>query len=234
VARVAELDAHIRQAMGGKPYDLEVSVDETATVTTAVEHRYIALELKRLEIAFIGLAPRFVGDFEKGVDYIGSLKDFELDYTQHAAIARELGPYKLSIHSGSDKFSVYPIIARLSGSFVHLKTAGTSWVEALRVIAQQDAALFRQILNLAAEGYEQNRASYHVSGRVDQIPQVSDAELPMLLDQFDPREVLHVSFGPVLAQFYDAIYATLNANIETYWETLHHHFNRHIQPFKGH
>jgi tagaturonate epimerase len=234
IARVAMLDGHIRKAMGGTAYDLEVSVDETATVTTPIEHRFIALELKRLEIPFIGLAPRFVGDFEKGVDYIGDLKAFELDYTEHAAIARELGPYKLSIHSGSDKFSVYPIISRLSGNFVHLKTAGTSWVEALRVIANRNTALFREILELAVRGYDQNRASYHVSGQADRIPQKSNAELADLLDQFDAREVLHVSFGPVLADFYDEIYTTLNGNIENYWNILRQHFDRHILPFKGH
>jgi len=234
VARVAVLNAHTQKAMGGKPYDLEVSVDETATVTTPIEHRFIALDLKRLEIPFIGLAPRFVGDFEKGVDYIGDLKAFELDYAEHAALARELGPYKISIHSGSDKFSIYPIIARESGTIIHLKTAGTSWVEALRVIAAKDTALFREILELAIRGYDENRASYHVSGRVDRIPQKSNAELADLLDQFDAREVLHVSFGPVLSAFYDRIYATLNANIEAYWETLRRHFDRHIQPFKGH
>ncbi len=233
-ARVAVLDAHIRKVMGATPYDLEVSVDETATVTTPIEHRFIALELKRLEIPFIGLAPRFVGDFEKGVDYIGDLKTFELDYTEHVAIARELGPYKLSIHSGSDKFSVYPIIARLSGSYVHLKTAGTSWVEALRVIARRDTALFREILELAKQGYDQNRASYHVSGQVERIPHKSNEALDDLLDQFDAREVLHVSFGPVLAAFYNRIYDTLNGNIEAYWNTLRQHFDRHIQPFKGH
>jgi len=234
IAHVAVLNAHIRGAMGGTPYDLEVSVDETATVTTPLEHRFIALELKRLEIQFIGLAPRFVGEFEKGVDYIGDLKAFELDYTQHAAIARDLGPYKLSIHSGSDKFRIYPIIARESGSIVHLKTAGTSWVEALRVIAAKDTALFREILELAVRGYDENRASYLVSAQVSRIPQTGNAELPDLLDHFDAREVLHVSFGPVLAAFYDPIYATLNTNIQTYWEMLKRHFDKHIQPFKGH
>lgn len=233
VARVAVLNAHIRQCMGATPYDLEVSVDETATVTSPLEHRFIVLELRRLAIDFIGLAPRFVGEFEKGVNYIGDLRAFKADYAAHAQIERELGPYKLSIHSGSDKFSIYPVIARHSPERVHLKTAGTSWVEALRVIARHDPALFRDILELAASGYTVNRASYHVSGTVSGIPAVSDAELPTLLDHFDAREVLHVSFGPVLEQFYDRVYAVLHANIEDYWHTLHHHFNRHIQPFKG-
>ncbi len=232
LAHVAVLNAHLAQKLGKNSYDLEVSVDETATVTTPAEHRFIALELKRLDINFIGLAPRFVGDFEKGVDYIGDLAAFEADYIQHVAIANEFD-YKLSIHSGSDKFSIYPIIAKHSGSKVHVKTAGTSWVEALRVIAEKDGALFRQILVLACAGYDQNRASYHVSGNVDNIPHVADANLPSLLDHFDTREVLHVSFGQVLAQFYDAIYAVLNTHIESYHTVLHRHFKRHIQPFKA-
>lgn len=234
IARVAELDTHIRQCMGATPYDLEVSVDETATVTTPFEHRFIALELQRLGIAFNGLAPRFVGDFEKGVDYIGSLDAFEKDYQQHVAIARELGPYKLSIHSASDKFSIYPIISKHSGNDFHLKTAGTSWVEALRVIAMREPALFKQILALAVEGYPQNRASYHVSGEAENIPTLADARLPELLDQFDAREVLHVSFGAVLSHFYDDLYRVLNTYIEDYWQVLHRHFNRHIQPFGYH
>ncbi len=210
-------------------FDLEISVDETATVTTLAEHRYIVSELRRLEVPFTGIAPRFVGEFEKGVDYIGDLEQFEAQYRQHAAFASELGGYKLSIHSGSDKFSIYPIIARYSGSLVHLKTAGTSWVEALRVIASTTPELFQRILKLAVEGYTVNRASYHVSGEVSNIPQ--EAELSSLLDQFDAREVLHVSFGPVLAQFRDEIYHVLYANYELYLEVLHAHFRRHITPF---
>ena len=85
----------------------------------------------------------------KGVDYIGDLDEFEAEMAKHAAIARVLGPYKLSIHSGSDKFSIYPIFARHAGSLVHLKTAGTSYLEALRAIAGVDPAFFREILALA-------------------------------------------------------------------------------------
>ncbi len=234
LAHVATLTARISEKMGGREFDLEISVDETATVTTLAEHRYIVLELRRLKNPFIGLAPRFVGEFEKGVDYIGDLKTFEDSYKQHAALANELGPYKMSIHSGSDKFSIYPIVARYSNPLVHLKTAGTSWVEALRIIAAKDPAFFRKILALASEGYPQNRASYHVSGDVAKIPRdLPDAKLPELLDHFDAREVLHVSFGPVLAQFYDDIYRDLYANYETYCQVLHTHFRRHILPFKG-
>jgi hypothetical protein len=234
LAHVLTLTQRIQAGMGSRPFDLEISVDETATVTTAAEHRYIVGELRRLNVPFTGIAPRFVGEFEKGVDYIGDLVAFEAQYQEHAALAAELGPYKMSIHSGSDKFSIYPIVAQYSNPLVHLKTAGTSWVEALRVIAQAEPVTFRKILALAVDGYETNRASYHVSGSADNVPtNVFDADLPTLIDHFDAREVLHVSFGPVLAQFYDDIYRILYANYELYMDVLHRHFKRHIQPFKA-
>ena len=82
----------------------------------------------------MSLAPRFVGTFEKGVDYIGDRTTFAQDIAVHAAIARSHGPYKLSLHSGSDKFSIYDICAEATHGLVHLKTAGTSYLEALRTI----------------------------------------------------------------------------------------------------
>lgn len=234
LAHAAALTARIKELMGERPFDLEVSVDETNTPTTPEEHRYIIRELRRLGVPFTGIAPRFVGDFEKGVDYIGSLEKFEESYRQHAAIQRELGPYKLSIHSGSDKFSIYPIIARHSNPFVHLKTAGTSWLEALRVIALRDPKLFRDILEMAIAGYPENRASYHVSAQTGRIPSdLSDDRLPALLEHFDAREVLHVAFGAALAKFRDQLYTVWRANLELYRQFLHTHFRRHILPFSA-
>ena len=149
----------------------------------------------------MSLAPRYVGSFEKGVDYIGDLDEFEASLAQHAAIARHMGPYKLSIHSGSDKFSVYPAYMRQTGGVVHLKTAGTSYLEALRAIAGVDPALFRAILTLAIDRYPTDRATYHVSASLDNVETpgaVADADLSQYLDQFDAREVLHVTFGSAL------------------------------------
>jgi hypothetical protein len=87
-----------------------------------------------------------VGTFEKGVDYIGNLDEFEQSFARHLAVSKTYGPYKLSLHSGSDKFSVYPIAARVAGELVHLKTAGTSYLEALRAIAKVNPGLFREVL----------------------------------------------------------------------------------------
>lgn len=234
IAHVALLARHIGQRFAGRAYDLEVSVDETDTPTSPAEHYFVASELQRLGIHVDGLAPRFIGDFEKGVDYIGDLARFERDFAAHAKIAREMGPYKLSIHTGSDKFSIYPLIYRHTGSLVHLKTAGTSWLEALRVIAARDVPLFREILALARERYPIDRASYHISGELENVPaNPSDEELPALFEQFDARQVLHVTFGSLLDRYREPIFAVLRSHEGDYEAVLETHFDRHIMPFQG-
>ena len=209
-------------------------MDETDTPTSPAEHFFIASELQRLGVRVDGLAPRFIGDFEKGVDYIGDLAQFERDFSAHARIAHELGPYKLSIHTGSDKFSIYPIIHRHTGPLVHVKTAGTSWLEALRVTARRDIPLFREILALARARFPIDRASYHISGELENVPSdPPDAELPALFEHFDTRQVLHVTFGSQLDRFRDQLYAVLHTHEKDYEEVLEAHFDRHIAPFQG-
>ena len=115
--------------------EVEVSVDETESVTSPFEHFFIAKELNRLGVKIISLAPRFVGSFEKGIDYKGDLNLFKEEYLKHLAISKHFGNYKLSLHSGSDKFSVYKIIGEINDGFIHVKTAGTSYLEALKVAA---------------------------------------------------------------------------------------------------
>ncbi len=233
IARVVRLHAHLRSRFGAAPFDLEISVDETDTPTTPAQHRYIALELDRLGVSFIGLAPRFVGDFYKGVDYAGDTEAFARDYAAHAAIAEELGPYKLSVHSGSDKLAIYPHIQRRTPEYVHVKTSGTSWLEALRVIARHAPGLFRRILNLAVEGYAENRQSYHLDGRVECIPDVPDDALADLLDDPHARQVVHVAFGPVLEQYYDEAYAALADQDKAHRQGVRRHFEKHLAPFRG-
>ena len=101
-------------------------------------------------IKLVSLAPRFIGDFEKGVDFKGDLPAFERSLADHAAIAEMLGPYKLSLHSGSDKLSIYPAFARLTKGRFHVKTAGTSYLEALRAVLRHNEELFRQIVEFCA------------------------------------------------------------------------------------
>ena len=236
VAHTVSMYRHLLRLMGGRPCELEMSVDETETVTTLAEHIYIAHELKRLGVKWVSLAPRYVGSFEKGVDYIGDLRAFEESFARHLAVAQIFGPYKLSLHSGSDKFSIYPIAARLAGELVHLKTAGTSYLEALRAIARLDPALFREIVALAIDRYPVDRASYHVSASLARMPDIAawpDDRLPALLDHFDGREVLHVTFGSVInhESLREPFFDTLRRNEETYYQVLETHFNRHLGPF---
>jgi hypothetical protein len=249
IAHTARMYRHLAAAMASRPplshsggrrlswpgFELEVSVDETETPTSPVEHYFIACELKRLGVQWVSLAPRYIGRFEKGVDYIGDLAAFDADLAKHAAIARVLGPYKLSIHTGSDKFSIYSIFARHAGELVHLKTAGTSYLEALRAIAGVDPELFRQILAFARERYGEDRATYHVSGDLARVPlpeDLADGQLAAILEQFDGRQVLHVTFGSVLHRFGDRLLATLARHEEAYYAALEAHFERHLKPFK--
>ena len=233
LAHTARLHAHLRSRFGANAFDLEVSVDETDTPTTPEQHRFITLELHRLGIDFIGLAPRFVGDFYKGVDYVGDVDAFDKDYATHAAIAEELGPYKLSVHSGSDKLAIYPYIQRHTPEYVHVKTSGTSWLEALRVIAKCAPGLFRRILDLAVDGYATNRQSYHLDGRIERIPDVDDSALPTLLDDHHARQVVHVAFGAVLETHYDEVYAVLTEYTDAHREGIRRHFEKHLAPFRG-
>jgi len=243
VAHAARMQAHIAGLMGGRSpstgsgqvFDLEVSVDETETPTSVHEHFYIASELERLGVGWVSLAPRFVGRFEKGVDYIGSLDEFEAEMARHAAVARFFGGYKLSLHSGSDKFSIYAIAAKHTGGRVHLKTAGTSYLEALRVMSRVEPGFFREMLAFARSRYETDRATYHVSAQLAQVaaPEaLADAALPALLDQFDARQVLHVTFGSVLDRFGDRIKAALTTHEAAYEATLAAHFEKHLRPFQ--
>jgi hypothetical protein len=240
VVHVSRLYQHLVQAAEERPYELEVSVDETEQPTSHAEHLYFASEMRRLGVNWVSLAPRFIGRFEKGVDYIGDLDAFEADLRGHAAIARLLGPYKLSLHSGSDKFSIYPAVMRHTQGLVHLKTAGTSYLEALRTIATLDPALFCEIYAFARERYATDKASYHVSAQRDRAPLPEAAADPSaLLEQFDAREILHVTFGSVLTEhtadgkprFYDRFMTVLSANPEAYAANLEKHFARHFKPF---
>jgi len=242
IAHTARVYRHIAGRMGNRPFELEMSVDETEVPTSPAEHFFVARELQRLGVRWISLAPRFVGRLEKGVDYIGDLEEFEAHLKLHVAIARTLGPYKLSLHSGSDKFALYPLFARHAGELFHLKTAGTSYLEALRAVAELDPPLFREILDFARARYETDRATYHVSALLERVPKASDVPddaLPALLEQFDTRQVLHVTFGSVLTatdadgrpRFRDRLLAVLQENEETYYRLLEAHFDRHLAPF---
>ncbi len=240
INHVIKMYLHLASASNGRPFEFEISVDETELPTTHAEHFYIASELNRAGVKWVSLAPRYVGRFEKGVDYIGDLVEFEQDIAGHAAIAREHGPYKLSLHSGSDKYRIYAIAMQQTEGLVHLKTAGTSYLEALHTIAELDTNLLKEIYEFARLRYPHDQKTYHVSALLEKAPlpdQVTN--WVELIQQFDAREVLHVTFGSVLTErkadntslFFDRITELLKKNPQEYAKNLEAHFIRHLAPF---
>ena len=219
-------------------FDFEVSVDETDSPTTPLEHFFIASELTRLGVKFISLAPRFMGRFEKGVDYIGdpsmnsgqALNALDAELAKHAAVTSHFGTYKLSLHSGSDKFSVYPLVAKHWGDRIHVKTAGTSYLEALRVLAKHEPDLFTKIYSLGRECYETDKKTYHVSAELKLLPNTDD--LPSLLEDFHAREVLHVTFGSAIGKFGVELKDALVKHEGAYYEGLQTHFGKHLSLLK--
>ncbi len=189
----------------------------------------------------VSLAPRFYGEFQKGVDYRGDIDRFTVEFSKHVAIAEHFG-YKLSIHSGSDKFGVFPIIAQKTQGRVHVKTAGTNWLEAMRVVAEVEPALFREIYGFAVKNLSEAKKYYHVAveqGNAPGINGLKDSELVSLLDADDSRQILHIAYGLVLMAikedktplFRDRIYSLLNNNEQQHYETLARHIARHLAPF---
>lgn len=234
LAHTIEVARALARQAGAGNYELEMSVDETDTPTSAHEHFFIANELLARDLPVASLAPRFVGKFQKGVDYMGDLELFTSELARHAAIRDHFDRYKISIHTGSDKFSIYPAIAAATHGKVHVKTAGTSYLEALRVIANVDPPLFRLILDDARAVFERDRHSYFLDAELGKVPPaavLADADLPALLDHFDSRQVLHVAFGTILVKHGAAIAVQIAAHESDFRANLEGHFARHLQPF---
>ncbi len=229
----AEVDRHLRKRRGSA-YDLEVSIDETTAPTLPSHHLFIASELSRLGVAVTSMAPRFVGEFQKGIDYIGDLGRFEEQFKIHCAIARARGGYKVSIHSGSDKFSVYPAIGQHTGLRLHLKTAGTSWLEAVRVVARVDPRLFRRMLAEALAGFADASKLYHVAADPAAVPsaeRLPDERLETFLEQRDSRQVLHIAYGRLLGDpgIRAGLYRCLRENEEKHYTAVEQHIGRHVR-----
>jgi tagaturonate epimerase len=232
IAHAVEMSRNLVLLMNGRPFDLEISLDETEIPTSPQEHHYVASELHRLGVHFNSLAPRFIGRFEKGVDYIGDPDELAASLHWHAAVMKDFGDYRLSLHSGSDKFSIYPILSALTENNLHVKTAGTSFLEALRVLITIQPALFREIYALARQRYPQDRATYHVSADLARVPALNHQEFdPGLLDHVDIRQVLHVTFGSILDRHGKQIHELLQQHEDLYSQTLKQHFEKHLAPF---
>lgn len=249
ISAAIEMANHIRRVheRNGRDYEIELSVDETAHPTTLQEHFIIASECLKHGMKMVSLAPRFIGDFEKGIDYKGDLSALEKSFADHAAIAEMLGPYKLGLHSGSDKLSIYAMFARATRGRFHVKTSGTSYLEALRVVARQDPSLFRQIIRLSRLRYDSERATYHVSATLDSVPTAEDVSDNTQLERIylgswrdvpagcgftaGGRQILHCTYGSVLTdrELRPAIDSVLKSHEATYYEVLSQHFTKHLE-----
>ena len=229
----AKVGERLRQHGAGK-VDLEISVDETSAPTLPEHHYFVANELKRRQVVFASLAPRFIGEFQKGIDYIGDLKEFRKQFGQHVEIADFFGTYKVSVHSGSDKFSAFPIIGELTGGHFHLKTAGTSWLEAVEAISYADPKLFREIYTKAFAALPAALKLYHITADFSVLPKeetLTDAQLPDLLKCVPGRQLLHITYGAMLGddqQMHDKIYRALFVHEAEYQKQLDEHFRKHL------
>ena len=253
IARALSMGNYIRKVHeeAGKDYEIELSVDETEQPTTLAEHYIIADQCLKGGMKLVSLAPRFIGDLEKGIDYKGDLAALEESLGEHAAIATLLGGYKLSLHSGSDKLSMYSLLSKQTKGQFHVKTAGTSYLEALRVVARHDEALFREIINFGRSRYDVDKATYHVSATNDSAPapeNVSDivelereylelwSEVPEGKGFTKPgRQILHCTFGSTLTHetLGPAVRSVLETHPDTYTEVLADHFERHLQALQA-
>lgn len=221
-----------------RPVDFEISIDETETPTTPLQHYFVANELRSRGVIFQSMAPRFCGEFQKGVDYIGSLDQFRAEFAVHAAIARHFG-YKISLHSGSDKFSVFPIVGELTRGRFHAKTSGTSWLEAMRLVAMTSPALYREIHAFALEHFAEAKRYYHVTTDLTKVPALDtlpDDALPALFDQNDARQLIHITYGYILnasddlgERFRPSLYELWRTHQETYSNLLARHIGRHLE-----
>jgi len=154
----ARIFRHIAEKKGAGNFITEVSMDEVDEAQTPLDLLFILKSLADLRVPVQTIAPKFTGRFNKGVDYVGDVarfaREFEadllvIDYAvDHFGLPPEL---KLSVHSGSDKFSIYPVMGRLIRKYnkgLHVKTAGTSWIEeiiGLALAGDDGLALAREV-----------------------------------------------------------------------------------------
>ncbi|MFD0682065.1 MULTISPECIES: tagaturonate epimerase family protein [unclassified Paenibacillus] len=224
----------------GRDVDFEISIDETPSPTAPEAHFLIAKELYSRGVTVYSMAPRFIGEFQKGIDYIGDIAQFEKEMVIHAGLADDFG-YKLSIHSGSDKFSVFPIIGKYTKGRFHVKTAGTNWLEAVRTVAKVKPDLYRRMHQYALEHFNEAAAYYHVTtdlSKIAPLDQVKDADLSSAyMDEDNARQLIHITYGILLqakdaqgnSLFADEFFRTLSEEEEAYEQSLISHIGKHIQ-----
>ena len=250
---------HVEAAKGRDRFVTEVSIDETDAPQTPIELFFILAAVADQKIPAQTIAPKFTGRFNKGVDYVGNVVQFEKEFNEDLSViafaVKEFGlpaNLKLSVHSGSDKFSIYGPIGhalRAHGAGLHLKTAGTTWLEEVAGLATAGG----DGLKMAQEIYEKAYA------RIDELCKpysavidIDRAKLPdpktvrgwsgaqyaaaLRHDQKNPaynphfRQLLHVGFK-VPAEMGDSYLKALDAHAATIGRLVTENiFEKHIRP----
>jgi len=253
---------HIADNKGNEDFIAEVSMDETDDPQTPPEMLVILAAISDQGFPIQTIAPKFTGRFNKGVDYVGNLAQFEQEFNDDlAVIAHAVKAYglpetlKLSVHSGSDKFSIYGPIKRAlarTGAGLHIKTAGTTWLEELIGLAEAGGdglALAKQIYATALEKKEALCEPYATVIDVDPSRLPSSEEVnswtseqytgALRHDQSNPaynqhfRQLLHVGFK-VAAQLGDTYLDALKANAEIIGKNVCENiYDRHMVPLFG-
>lgn len=262
VKAATALFRHIGARKGAGNFVTEVSMDETLTPQTPADLLVILAALADQRVAVQTLAPKFTGRFNKGVDYVGDVAVFAREFDEdvwvlrHAATRFNLPPrLKLSVHSGSDKFALYPHMAASlarAGAGVHLKTAGTTWLEELAGLAEgggEGLAVAKEIYRQAAARREEMCAPYATVIDIDPacLPTLSTVE-GWTSEQY-VRAVQHVQadplFNPHFRQFMHVSYriaaelgirftAALGAHAERIGRRVTANlYERHLRPLFG-
>ena len=262
VTEAGKIYRHIASLKGEGNFITEVSMDETDSPQTPMELLVILAAIADQDIPIQTIAPKFTGRFNKGVDYVGNVGQFEKEFNDDlAVIAFAIKQYglppslKLSVHSGSDKFSIYQSMRRALARFaagLHIKTAGTTWLEEIIGLAEDNEAG----LSLAKEVY---RGAYEHLGQLcapyATVIDIDPGELPSveIVNQwtgeqfvsalrhdrnnrlFNPhlRQLLHVGYkiaAGMGARYLDALNACEASVSRNVTENL---YERHIMPLFG-
>ncbi len=222
----------ILQAMGVDA-DVEISVDETEAETPPEAHAFVVRYLQRRGIALWSLAPRFPGIFEKAVDYEGDVERFARAVAIHHALARSLGGHRLSLHSGSEKFRIFQVFRELTDGSFHIKTSGTTWLQAVRVVARCRPALFAALYRLACAALEDSRRDYPIALRAEDLPPEPPADPEAALAHRAIRQLFHISYGALLERYGSEIRDALAQYEAEHWAAVAANLERHLEALFG-
>lgn len=259
IVEAGKLYRHIEAKKGKDNFVTEVSIDETDQPQSPADLFYLLSMMAQQGIPAQTVAPKFTGRFNKGVDYVGDLAQFEKEFDADLNIIRfavkAFGlpeTLKISMHSGSDKFSLYPIIKRLirkHGAGLHVKTAGTTWLEEVIALARADG----EALQIAKDIYAKSLAHFdELTAPYATVIDINKAKLPsaeevngwssaqyvaaLEHDQSNPgynpnlRQLIHVGFK-VAAKMGDRYQSALRDNAELIGAGVRDNLlKRHILP----